>query len=248
MLELTLKLLLAHLIADFVLQPGKWVESKKTKQYKSICLYLHAAIHFVVFSVLLCNHFKEYFWGIIAITISHLIIDLGKSLVEKKGNNHNMLFFAIDQLLHFIVIGIVVLAYFPSPLNFDMLLSPGILLILIAILLATSVSMIIIKLFFSKWNLAAVKSAEEEKDEPESLKDAGKIIGIIERILIIIFINVNMPAGIGFLLAAKSVFRFGDLTNAKSKQLTEYILLGTLMSFTLAILIGYGLKYGLEKI
>ncbi len=245
MLELVLKLLLAHLIADFLLQPNKWVESKKAKHYKSICLYLHAAIHFVVLSILFCNHFKEYFWGITAITISHLIIDTSKCMIEKKYNNRKILFFSIDQLLHLAVIGIVVLTYYPIPFDFSILLSPGILLILIAMLLATSVSMIIIKLFFSKWDIASVK---EEKDEPESLKDAGKIIGIIERILIILFINVNMPAGIGFLLGAKSVFRFGDLTNAKNKQLTEYILLGTLMSFTLAILIGYGLKYGLEKL
>jgi hypothetical protein len=43
---------------------------------------------------------------------------------------------------------------------------------------------------------------------------------------------------IGFLLAAKSVFRFGDLTRAKNRKLTEYILIGTLLSFLIAIATG----------
>ncbi|VTP98075.1 Uncharacterised protein [Sphingobacterium daejeonense] len=30
--------------------------------------------------------------------------------------------------------------------------------------------------------------------------------------------------GVGFLLAAKSIFRFGDLTNAKDTKFTEYVL------------------------
>ncbi len=44
--------------------------------------------------------------------------------------------------------------------------------------------------------------------------------------------------GIGFLLAAKSVFRFGELTKAKEVKITEYVMIGTLSSFTIAILLG----------
>jgi hypothetical protein len=54
--------------------------------------------------------------------------------------------------------------------------------------------------------------------------------------------------GIGYLLAAKSIFRFGDLTNSKEKKLTEYILIGTFLSFAIAVLIGFALKIALEKI
>jgi hypothetical protein len=48
-------------------------------------------------------------------------------------------------------------------------------------------------------------------------------------------IDSESPEWLGLLLAAKSIFRFGDLTNAKDKNLTEYILIGTLLSFGLAI-------------
>ncbi len=244
MLEFALKILLAHLLSDFLLQPNKWVESRSAKHYKSKSLYLHALVHFAVLSLVLLPDFCTYFWGIIAITVSHFIVDLTKNYAEKHIKNHKAILFLSDQVLHLLVLALVVLAYFPCAIHFGFLSSPKLLAVLIAVLLATSVSMIIIKLFFAKWKLSDLK---DESNEPETLANAGKTIGIIERLLIIILIVADMPEGIGFLLAAKSVFRFGDLTNAKDKKLTEYILLGTLMSFTSAIIIGLGLKYILKN-
>jgi hypothetical protein len=43
---------------------------------------------------------------------------------------------------------------------------------------------------------------------------------------------------IGFMLAAKSIFRFGDLKDSKDRKLTEYVLIGTMISFGTAIVIG----------
>jgi hypothetical protein len=43
---------------------------------------------------------------------------------------------------------------------------------------------------------------------------------------------------VGFLITAKSVFRFGNLKESKDRQLTEYILIGTLLSFGIAIITG----------
>jgi len=47
---------------------------------------------------------------------------------------------------------------------------------------------------------------------------------------------------IGFLIAAKSIFRFNDTREDGNKK-AEYFLLGTLISFTLAIVIGLLIKY-----
>lgn len=76
----------------------------------------------------------------------------------------------------------------------------------------------------------------------ESLENAGKWIGIIERILILTFIILNQFEAIGFLLAAKSVFRFGDLKNGREQKKTEYIMIGTLLSFTVSIVVGISLS------
>ena len=69
----------------------------------------------------------------------------------------------------------------------------------------------------------------------ESLSNAGKYIGILERLFVLMFVLAGHWEAVGFLLAAKSVFRFGDLKESKDRKLTEYILIGTLLSFGIAI-------------
>lgn len=86
-------------------------------------------------------------------------------------------------------------------------------------------------LFIKKWT----PSATAEK----SLPNAGKWTGYFERILILTFILTGNAESIGFLLAAKSIFRFGELSKAQEIETTEYVLIGTLASFTIAILIGF---------
>lgn len=71
-----------------------------------------------------------------------------------------------------------------------------------------------------------------------SLSNAGKYIGMLERIFVFVFVVTGRWEGIGFLLTAKSVFRFGDLKESKDRKLTEYILIGTLLSFGIAIATG----------
>lgn len=85
-------------------------------------------------------------------------------------------------------------------------------------------------MIISRWEI-------NNETEEKSLKDAGKYIGMLERLLIFFFIVVGHWEGVGFLLAAKSIFRFGDLTRATDRKLTEYILIGTLLSFGFAMLI-----------
>lgn len=84
----------------------------------------------------------------------------------------------------------------------------------------------------SSWSKALNKSNND------SLSNAGKYIGMLERIFVFIFVVTGNWDGIGFLLAAKSVFRFGDLKESKDRKLTEYILIGTFLSFGIAIVVG----------
>ena len=233
MILLTLKLLIAHIIGDFVLQPNRWVNDKKAKKHKSKFFYLHGLVHFIALLVLL--QFDWSFWPyVVVIVISHLIIDLIKLNLENKVNAR--LLFTLDQLLHIIIIGVVVYFKNPYPINFGNLYTKESLLIILAILLITYVSAIVMKMIMSKWSL-------EEDNSEDSLKSAGKYIGILERLFVFGFIILNQWSAIGLLIAAKSVFRFGDLSRAKDRKLTEYILIGTLISFGLAISIGLSYKY-----
>ena len=62
---------------------------------------------------------------------------------------------------------------------------------------------------------------------------------VLLNLLILTFVLTNNVEGVGFLLAAKSVFRFGELRKSDDVKTTEYILLGTFSSFTIAILTGF---------
>lgn len=84
-MSLILKLFLAHLIGDFVLQPDSWVEDKNRNKIKSLKLYLHIGIHFIALLILTYDILPLF--TIAIITISHFLIDLWK-LCAQTENKH----------------------------------------------------------------------------------------------------------------------------------------------------------------
>ncbi len=229
---LFLQLFLAHLIGDFCLQPGSWVKDKEAKKHKSGKLYLHIGVHSLVMAALLGYNIL-YWKGFIIIIVSHFFIDLLKINLRKKINIR--LLFFVDQLLHITIITAVVYAYQPFIL-INIINTRG-LLFITCLLLVSYVTAVIIKITLSTW------TPHTEEKEDESLARAGRFIGILERLFVFIFIITHHWEGVGFLLAAKSIFRFGDLKESKDRKLTEYILIGTLLSFGIAVLIGLLFEY-----
>jgi hypothetical protein len=236
MLDLFIKLILAHLIGDFVLQPLKWVLDKEAKKHRSKYLYWHILVHFLSLMVLLQAN-VTYWLGILIVIVSHYGIDLLKLHLQTRFNKRWL--FMLDQLAHIIVIAMVVNIYEPYQLDFNHLFSTPFLLLIICLICLTTMSSIIMKVIISKWEM-------EENLQGESLESAGAYIGMLERLFVFTFIVMNYWEGIGFLIAAKSVFRFGDISKAKDRKLTEYILIGTLISFGLAIAFGLAYKYVLS--
>jgi len=114
------------------------------------------------------------------------------------------------------------------------LLDKNFLITLTAVLTLINPASVIVKTIISKWPPDLTASRMDQ----ETLQNAGKWIGILERLMIYGFILLGKWEGIGFLLAAKSVFRFGDLKDARDMKLTEYVLIGTLLSFGMAMLLG----------
>ncbi|WP_029036921.1 DUF3307 domain-containing protein [Salinimicrobium xinjiangense] len=233
MILFALKLILAHILGDFMFQPDRWVAGKRKKKHRSGYLYKHLGVH--ALALLLLLQFDLSYWaGILLILVTHFLIDLAKLNLE-SGYNRGWLF-ALDQTAHFLVIFIVVYLYHPYSFKTELIFTPAILLFLISILLVTSVSAILMRLFMSRWALP--------EDRPEdSLPLAGKYIGILERLLVFGFIVLGQWAAIGWLIAAKSILRFSDLSRTKDRKLTEYVLIGTLLSFSIAILVGLAYTY-----
>lgn len=230
---LFIKLLLAHLLGDFIFQPDSWVRKKELRKYKSIELYLHGLIHFLLVIIILAGH--PYFILIACtIAITHILIDLLK--IYFQSEKYKRQFFIVDQFLHLLVMLLIV--YFVT--RPDLLVSDNIknhLVILITgIVVLLTPSSVIVKLILSKW--APSTEISSDKIETKSLLHAGKMIGFLERLLVFVFILANQWSAIGFLVTAKSVFRFSDLKIGQDRKLTEYILIGTLLSFGIAIITG----------
>lgn len=222
------KLLLAHFIGDFFLQPKHWVKEKEKKKLKSLKLYFHIAIHIALLFIILWD---LSLWPIILIIGGlHLIIDALKLIVQTKKTKR--LWFFIDQALHIIVIIATYYIYTQKTLDFKTVFTEQNLILITCLVFLTRPVSIIMKTIFTKWNISKLT------ENNESLKDAGEYIGILERLLVFIFIIVNHWEAVGFLITAKSVFRFGDLKESKHRKLTEYILIGTLISFGIATAVG----------
>ncbi|KLT70139.1 MULTISPECIES: DUF3307 domain-containing protein [Flavobacterium] len=225
---LFIKLLLAHLLGDFIGQPNSWVADKEAKKHKSIYLYLHILLHGVLTAILVGEiQFIPY---AVFITISHGIIDLIKLHFQK--NKTKRTWFIVDQILHVLVLIGVVFLYQNKSIDISWFGNQFWILIT-GILLVTKPTSIFIKIIISIWS---PESSNAHSDN--SLAKAGNYIGILERLFVFCFILTGHFEAIGFLLAAKSVFRFGDLKEAKDRKLTEYVLIGTLLSFGTAILTG----------
>lgn len=223
------KLILAHILGDFILQPNSWVKAKETKKGSAWQLYAHVFIHGLL-SLLFLFDLTD--WKLVtAIMLSHLIIDYAKLKFQKESSK--ITWFIIDQIAHLTVILFLGLYWQNKEKElFEFLLSDTFFILATAVLFLTQPVSIILGILTKPWS----DSISDEKEK--SLKYAGKYIGFLERILIFIFIYTNHFESIGFLLATKSVLRFGDLKESKERKLTEYILIGTLLSFGIALLVG----------
>ena len=223
-------LILAHLLGDFLLQPNSWVADKEQKKGKSKFLYFHVLIHIALVFIFLWN--IQLWWIALIIGITHFLIDWAKLHYQTPKTKRTWFF--VDQLLHIVVIVLLSVFYYPY-LKWEDLFNHDNLKIITAVVFLTVPSSIIIKTLISIWTPVTV---EHSKIQTESLVNAGKYIGILERLLVFVFIIVNHWEGVGFMIAAKSVFRFSDLAEAKQRKLTEYVLIGTLLSFGIAVLTG----------
>lgn len=233
MLVLLFQWLAVHFFADFVLQSKKLVQNKKNKKTRSWFLYVHCLIHAGLIYLFLPD---KSLWQIpVIIFITHYIIDLWK-LYQKE----NALSFFADQLLHVIVIVIIWMIWY-QPVNWMNLHTSKLLSNYNFWLVATAYLITVFPLAFvlgyatQRWR----KDIEQKVNRSEtSLSEAGKWIGIFERILVLTFVIANHYEGIGFLIAAKSILRYNDIKSDTMRKEAEYVLIGTLMSFASSIIIG----------
>ena len=233
MCKLLILQLLAHLVSDFYLQTEKSCKSKADNAFKSRHLYIHALITFACAWLFSLN--VGYWWAALLIAALHLIIDGLKSVCKNlKGA------FFIDQLLHVaVIVAAVMLFNKVSTIALPTWLpETKVLLWVVAFVFCLRPANFFIQNIFKEAKISIPDSGKEQ-----SLPNAGRVIGNVERMLTLVFVMLGQYEAIGFLLAAKSLLRFRETDTVKS----EYVLVGTLLSFGFAILMGVAVKLVIES-
>ncbi len=253
----------SHFVGDFIFQSDKDASNK----LKPPILLKHSFI-VAILSYVLCGVWTQWLIPLV-IFCTHSVIDWIKEKAVKREdlpNKWGIYSFLADQAAHVFVI--TTLALIIAPANTGA--STGVntislfwvdffgkgflklLIILSGAILAVKTGGILIGMSVRPF-LDEIKNNEndvdmETKTSSRGFKNGGKVIGQLERSLIFLFILMGHLSGIGFLIAAKSVFRFGEVKDPRHRMEAEYIIIGTLMSFGYGMLIAYATKVFLGRV
>lgn len=230
MLETATALVLAHVLADFVLQSDQMVRGKG----KPAVLLHHVAV--VATATVLALGFAPILGAIGVIVASHFVIDWLKVRLGGPG----FAAFATDQAAHLAVI-VIVAATWPDAFRAGLWgIAPPERYMALAEQLPPAMALAA-GLITTVWaGGAALKAIIAEIDLPtaaaggNSLPKGGRVIGRLERLLIFMLVLAGQVAAIGLLIAAKSVLRFSELAR-DDRSVSEYVIIGTLASFAWAL-------------
>jgi len=239
-------LILAHVLAEFPFQPQRLRERKAASWWMK---GLHTLA--VLFSAMaLTLGFATVQWGglLLGYALLHLIIDELTSLVERKIPRSAFEAGVIDQGLH---AGVIALITYGLPFYDLNSLGQGIARWIslprwnqIALWLAGYVLVFKAGTEFVRRLLQKVEPLKKSFEEtgrkvpgaipPDELQ-VGRLVGNLERVLILTLVLVGQFTAIGFVLTAKSIARFKEL---EDRSFAEYFLIGTLGSSIFAIVLG----------
>lgn len=240
-LNLTICLLSSHFIGDFLLS----VRVDGTSKRRALSIVKHAA--FVAsLSYVICGAWTSFEIPLLVL-VTHAVIDF----IKESSRDKNLHGFLWDQIAHLtltilIAIGVTlqnstglywVEQFHSSYLRIIIFVAGGIITIRAGNFLVGAV----VQPF-----LFQIEDEDQSKEElyyskssTGGLKGAGSLIGQLERVLIFLFIMIDQPTAIGFLITAKSILRFGEIKDFHHRRLTEYIIIGTMTSFAYGVSVSY---------
>jgi hypothetical protein len=234
-------ILLAHFLGDFVFQTNRIVAAKdRFRGYVE-----HGLIHFgLLIACLSFTGIHIFSWHVqlllLAYIVIHLLLDFLKHVFTKgEGHSNSALVFIADQILH--VTGVSLLAFLMGSLKWNELLShvnwpienrERVLIVAVVYTSTVFAGGYLIRYLIQSLEVRPQQGSGETEQE---LRNAGMYIGWLERFLVISAVIMQSPAMIGLILTGKSIARFPEL---KEARFSEYFLIGTSLSVSLALLAG----------
>ena len=237
MFKLYLLLLIAgHVLGDFYTQTSRISQNKEAK-FKWVML--HNVMYFLTFIVVSLPVISCKILVLdLAASFLHAVIDIIKYwYIKKKGANK--LTFFVDQGLHVLCLCVIACVWtiYDVPINmlqvtariFEVLDISKVLLCkwILGLLIIHKPANIIIQKTINPYKPDEKKS---EKNDP----NIGRMIGTVERTIMLMLMYMNQYSAIGLVLTAKSIARYDKIT--RDEKFAEYYLLGTLISAGIVIL------------
>ncbi|MGA9533921.1 MAG: hypothetical protein WBR18_14470 [Anaerolineales bacterium] len=239
-------LLASHLMVDFMVWPRGYRQN--AKWFRAVG---HAGLYAVA-GYLLLGRWR--LWWILPLLLAYdLLIRLPQTLRSRRREMESWIQFAVDQAAHFV--GLAGLAGIIVDIPTELARSTWLalwgdvyldsLVVVAGAVTAIWVGAVVIGYSVQPF-VDELQQARAESKPPQTpiglgrgFEVGGKRIGQLERALIYLLILVGEPTAIGFLIAAKSIFRIGELREGANRMEAEYILIGTLMSFLFGLLVAY---------
>ena len=258
MTETLIALLFAHVLADFAFQ-SDWMARNKRNP---LALGLHMVIVYAT-AVAATGSLHP---ALLALALVHIGIDVGKLVLRAAWTTAGGLtLFLIDQGLHLVSLlaltlwlpdlwaqglwapgtlitgedgGILGTGLWSSKTALPVSQLPALMVLLAGLILATRAGGFAVGLLMEPFAPHLGKG-----DAGKSLPGAGRVIGYLERGLIYALVLFGQAQGVGLLIAAKSILRFGAVKD--DRRLSEYVIIGTLASFGWALVVAYATLAGL---
>ena len=232
----------AHAVGDFLLQTDRDVAEK----HRPAILLKHGLTHMA--AALLLGGTWDLWLPVTFVAATHVAIDYTKS----RYSSGDWKAFLVDQGLHLLVIALVSSMALQPDVLWEELFGSGYytaLAVAGGVILTVRAGAYFMDLavvpFLTQLNAGSDMGRGEGFEAAEraaasrlrGLRDGGRMIGQLERALIFLFMLMDHVSAIGFLIAAKSIFRFGELRDRTNRMEAEYIIIGTLISFLWAIVL-----------
>lgn len=235
-----------HVLGDFLFQTRRMVERKP----EIAALGSHAGVVLIAHWILVLPFLRwslGEFLGVLGLLVLlgalHALIDVGKVRLKDRLEGHSVGLFLGDQLAHGVsIVGVWMLWRLWLSEGGEVQvgpLAPDSLWLLTASALVVGVYVLngngaatLIKLFLSRFPVLEQGGTDASRTDVERM---GRMIGILERMLVLSLVLLAQWQAIGWIFAGKTVARFRELDN---RAFSEYYLIGTLSSLLFATATG----------
>lgn len=234
-------LLIGHVLGDFYFQSNQLAVSKNKSLAK---LVEHGLLYLFSMTIVLLPVFGfQFIKWVVLVSVVHFLIDAGMAHLNKKQTlirKRPIALYIGDQVVHLLTIFAMV-AFLSTRIEtiqytelFNRLLANSHIVIetILSWLLAIAITVKPVSITINKvlYQYQPTTADVEDVGHP----GAGSLIGILERLIILVMLSQNQYSAIGFVLTAKSIARYNKIT--EDPQFSEYFLLGTLLSMLLVII------------